>query len=237
MCFNCIFIFIVQLSHSPNRDDHSVVSCSQQERREPSSLNSARSGVQQAARAYSLIWSGLFACRGVVGGRVGSGFDKFLRGFPELDGTCEHSSRLPHSRLGDRKSAASPIHGNTWHCAASHTLLIVWLSHNPKRDDEVRGYLRSRQERRVPCSLISARSGVYLTTRACSLFWFGGDGSGGLWVGGLARDLTNFCMASLSSMAPGKTLRGFPHSRLDQRIARYLPLAERPGIVWHSHSR
>ena len=117
-CASTVSFFIVQLSHSPNRDDHSVVSCSQQERREPCSLNSARSGVQQAARAYSLIWSGLFACRGVVGGRVGSGFDKFLRGFPELDGTCEHSERLPHSRLGDRKSAASPIHGNTWHCAA-----------------------------------------------------------------------------------------------------------------------
>ena len=110
---------IERLSHAPNKDDElRGYPLSQQERRVPCSLISARSGLQQAARAYSLIWSGLFACRGVVGGRVGSGFDKFLRGFPELDGTCEHSSRLPHSRLGDRKSAASPIHGNTWHCAA-----------------------------------------------------------------------------------------------------------------------
>ena len=101
-CASTVSFFIVQLSHSPNRDDHSVVSCSQQERREPSSLNSARSGVQQAARAYSLIWSGLFACRGVVGGRVGSGFDKFMYDRPELDGTWKDPARLPHSWLDQR---------------------------------------------------------------------------------------------------------------------------------------
>ena len=33
---------------------------------------------------------------------------------------------------------------------------------------------------------------------------------GRAWVGGLARDLTNFCVVSLSSMTPVKTLRGFP---------------------------
>ena len=184
MCFNCIFIFIVQLSHSPNRDDHSVVSCSQQERREPCSLNSARSGVQQAARAYSLIWSGLFACRGVVGGRVGSGFDKFLRVSLSSMAPVNTLRGFPTHGLATGKARHLPFTATPGIARHSHTWLIEWLSHNPKRDDELRGYLRSQQERRVPCSLISARSGVYLTTRACSLFWFGGGGSGGPGLAG-----------------------------------------------------
>ena len=175
---------IERLSHAPNKDDElRGYPLSQQERRVPCSLISARSGVQLTTRAYSPVWFGLSACRGVVGGRVGSGFDKFLCDLPEFDGTWQDPARLPHSRLG-QKNARHLHYGNTWHCAASHTLLIVRLSHNPKRDDEVRGYLHSRQERRVPCSLISARSGVYLTTRACSLWWFGGGGTGGPGLAG-----------------------------------------------------
>ena len=75
---------------------------SQQETRVPCSLISARSGVQLTTRAYSPVWFGLSACRGVVGGRVGSGFDKFMYGRSELDGTWEEPARLPHSWLDQR---------------------------------------------------------------------------------------------------------------------------------------
>ena len=39
---------------------------------------------------------------GVVGGRVGSGFDKFMYDRPELDGTWKDPARLPHSWLDQR---------------------------------------------------------------------------------------------------------------------------------------
>ena len=194
---------------------------SQQETRVPCSLISARSGVQQAARAYSLIWSGLFACRGGVGGRVGSGFDKFLYNHPEFDGTWQDPARLPHSRLGQKMRGISH-YGSTWHCAASHTLLILRLSHNPKRDDEVRGYLRSQQERRRPCSLTSARSGVQLAARAHSPIWSGLFACRGVVGGRVGSGFDKFMYDRPELDGTWKDPARLPHSWLDQRIARHL---------------
>ena len=107
---------------------------------------------------------------------------KTLRGFPTHGLAKGKARHLPFT--------ATP--GIARH---SHTWLIEWLSHNPKRDDELRGYLRSQQERRVPCSLISARSRVQLTTRAYSPVWFGLSVGRGV-AGGLGGVVGSFSVWS-----------------------------------------
>ena len=82
-------------------------------------------------RAYSPFWFGGGGIGRVLGWRVGSGFDKFLYGLAELDGTWKDPARLPHSRLGQKNARHLPLTATPGIARHSHTWLIERLSHNP----------------------------------------------------------------------------------------------------------
>ena len=139
--------------------------------------------MERPRRVHSPVCFGLSLWVGRLVGWVGRGFDKFLWRRSSRMHLDRHSSGFPTFSLS-AKSAASPSH---WQQVLAlrgiPTPERPCVSRAQNREDEFAA-AHSKQDSRQPCSVISASSALYLTTRAHSPIWFGlSCGSGGLMVG------------------------------------------------------